>query len=108
MYFVAAGLVTIQQHMTDGSPKSGLPVDLVGTLSDGCEPYFAFLALKKLDNHLGGHGLLEFASLRAGADGSDDESMLEWPMPAAPALAGVWELSRYDRSEGSVICVKIL
>ena len=24
------------------------------------------------------------------------------------ALAGVWELSRYDRSEGSVICVKIL
>ena len=65
MYFVAAGLVTIQQHMTDGSPKSGLPVDLVGTLSDGCEPYSAFLALKKLDNHLGGHGLLEFASLRA-------------------------------------------
>ena len=51
--------------MTDGNPKSGLPVDLVGTLSDGCEPYFAFLALKKLDNHLGGHGLLEFASLRA-------------------------------------------
>ena len=48
MYFVAAGLATIQQHMTDGSPKSGLPVDLVGTLSDGCEPYFAFLALKKL------------------------------------------------------------
>ena len=41
MYFVAAGLATIQQHMTDGSPKSGLPVDLVGTLSDGCEPYFA-------------------------------------------------------------------
>ena len=44
--------------MTDGSPKSGLPVDLVGTLSDGCQPFFAFLALKKLDNHLGGHGLL--------------------------------------------------
>ena len=38
--------------MTDGNPKSGLPVDLVGTLSDGCEPYFAFQALKKLDNHL--------------------------------------------------------
>ena len=50
VYFVAAGLATIQQHMTDGSPKSGLPVDLVGTLSDGCEPYSAFLALKKLDN----------------------------------------------------------
>jgi hypothetical protein len=40
--------------MTDGSPKSGLPVDLVGTLSDGCQPFFAFLALKKLDNHLEG------------------------------------------------------
>ena len=66
MYFVAAGLVNDPAtHMTDGSPKSGLPVDLVGTLSDGCEPYYAFQALKKLDNHLGGHGLLEFASLRA-------------------------------------------
>ena len=32
VYFVVADLVTIQQHMTDGSPKSGLPVDLVGTL----------------------------------------------------------------------------
>ena len=51
--------------MTDGNPKSGLPVDLVGTLSDGCEPYYAYQALKKLDNHLGGHGLLEFALLRA-------------------------------------------
>ena len=59
---MAAGLVsTIQRHMTDGSSKNGLPADLAGTLSDGCEPYFAFLALKKLDNHLEGHGLLEFA-----------------------------------------------
>ena len=66
MYFVAADLVNDPAtHMTDGSPKSGLPVDLVGTLSDGCQPFFAFLALKKLDNHLDAHGLLEFAQERA-------------------------------------------
>ena len=51
--------------MTDGSPKSGLPVDLVGTLSDGCQPFFAFLALKKLDNHLGGHGRFDAATMQA-------------------------------------------
>ena len=57
--------------MTDGSSKNGLPADLAGTLSDGCEPYFAFLALKKLDNHLEGHGLLEFAQQHADHVGDD-------------------------------------